>query len=526
MKFELGVSLIWPLVLFLGFWTTWVIWKRNFKLFLFPAVALIVLPFLGIEASISIASLQAVIAGLWAYRTLSKFLTGIILLLSVIEGGALLHWIVFLPLGLVSPFEGVAWVETGLFYLASYLVPLLVLSLFFMWFLKPLTRLGLGLGKGFEDFQVEYNRTISWKVILMLVITTCLGVFVALYPHGAGVNPEGRNVGVDFRAYVKLAEEIEDDLSVAFYTYGGARPFALLVIYGFQHLFGLSASNAIKYVPVLLIPCLGLSTFFLAFEVFDNAEIGSWAAFFAVCGIQVTVGMYSYFLTNWLGLSLTFLSLGFLFRALKIEHRYSLVGASVLGGLVVFTHPWTFDQYVAAILVLVGILFYNIRKEGGDFRKLRIIIVYLISLGVAEFVQVLFFHGIGGASAFSTVTSKIIDISKFWYSSIFNFRLLFGGTLSVTFLLVLAVIGVFLFNQKDVPKIYFTSFLALTSIVFLFGDEMIKGRLMFNVPISVFAAFGFHWLLHKKLRALGKPLLLFTVLSMVTYTFRALANIF
>jgi len=82
-----------------------------------------------------------------------------------------------------------------------------------------------------------------------------------------------------------------------------------------------------------------VAVFFRAFQAFGDWWLSSWAAFFTACGYQITVGVYSYFLTNILGLCLTFLSLGFLFRSLRRGCKISLALASILGVLLVFTHP-------------------------------------------------------------------------------------------------------------------------------------------------------------------------------------------
>ena len=72
-RFELGVGLVLPLVVFLGFWLGWVVWMRRFEALLFPAVAVLVYPFLALEASVSLASLLAVGAGLWLRRDFGRF---------------------------------------------------------------------------------------------------------------------------------------------------------------------------------------------------------------------------------------------------------------------------------------------------------------------------------------------------------------------------------------------------------------------------------------------------------------------
>lgn len=139
-RFELGVSLVAPLLVLLALWLRWAVWERRLRALFLVSLGLLVYPFLGIEGSVSAVSLLAAASGLWFHRRLEEFFTVVFALLGGFEVLALFHWVFLVPLGLSSPLEGVAWVEMGLFYLAAYLAPLLVLPLMFMWILKPLFR--------------------------------------------------------------------------------------------------------------------------------------------------------------------------------------------------------------------------------------------------------------------------------------------------------------------------------------------------------------------------------------------------
>lgn len=57
-------------------------------------------------------------------------------------------------------------------------------------------------------------------------------------------------------------------------------------------------------------------------------------------------------------------------------------------------------------------------------------------------------------------------------------------------LLGLAVVGVYLLRRKAVVEAYLTAFMAATSLLFLVGDEAIKSRLLYNVPVGLFSAIG------------------------------------
>jgi hypothetical protein len=523
--FELGVNLLWPMVALLVVWGYWVVYGRSFVVpLLLPACGLLAYPFMGLEGLMAVASLGAVVAGLWVGRELGRFVSGVLLLLSGIEVLSLVHWLLFVPAGLESPLEGVAWLETGLFSVAGYAAPLLVLPFFFVWVLRPLVIWGWGRDVAAMSLRGErYERKNAGY--LLLIFSVVLGIFAAYYPYCKSVNPEAMGVGVDFSYYVEKAEAVEGDIFEAFNVSGGSRPMIFLFVNGFQRLMNFDASTAVKFSLLALIPLLVVSAYFMAVEMFDDAGVGVWTAFFTVCGVQVTVGVYSYFLTNLLGLSIVFFSLGFLFRALRLGCHRSLAVASLFGGLLVFTHPWTFDQYAAAIVVLTGVTFLVESRSGGDFRDSRILVYYVACLGLAELIKVFFVHGVGGVSASSAAVGGISGLSEFWFISIFSFRRLYGGTLSVVVLLVLSVIGVYLLDLREFPGVFSMVFLALSSSVFVLGDDVIKSRLLYNVPIGLFAAFGFMRVLNRAREYdLEDEVAVYVFSAMVVYLLRSLAN--
>jgi len=208
----------------------------------------------------------------------------------------------------------------------------------------------------------------SSRPMALLLFSILLSIATALYPHSPAVNPEEIIVGVDIPHYVKAAEIVDREVSQAFKVMSGHRPIIFLVIYGFQRILGSDVSTAVNFLPVILNPLMIMTVFFLAYEAFSDRWIASWAAFFTACGYQVTVGIYCYFLTNMLALSLAFLSLGFLFRFLRRFCKIDLVLSSILGILLYFTHPWTFYQYIPAMFLTIGILWYKNRGELPSYK--------------------------------------------------------------------------------------------------------------------------------------------------------------
>ena len=143
-SFSLGFSLapvLFSLMLIiLGYLLT----RKKYKEILVLEYILVVLYFFkGLDVSVAFTSLMLVGVALLDSRMFQDYFTYLLALLCVLEGAALIHW-VLLPLGVTSPFAWFADLDLFLFYVVDRLAPLFVLPLMFMWILKPLLRWGLG----------------------------------------------------------------------------------------------------------------------------------------------------------------------------------------------------------------------------------------------------------------------------------------------------------------------------------------------------------------------------------------------
>jgi len=525
MKFDLGLSLVPLLLFFLLIWLGWVIWKRRLRAFPFLIIAIGFYPFTSLEAVLSIGSLLAVAGGLWTHRRIGRYLSGVLILLGSIEALALLHWAVFLPIGLSSPFRWYADLETGLYYLAAHLAPFLVIPLLYIWVFKLLVNWKWGNKIKQEGLERNDREGASRRAISILLLSMSLGVVAALYPYLPSVNTWNRNVGVDFSYYEEVVEIVESDFSQVFNTSEGSRPLIHIVTYGFRHLLGFNATDAIKYFTVFLNPLLAVSIFFLALEMFNDGWIASWAAFFTVCGIQVSVGMFSYFLTNMLALSIIFLSLGFLFRALRRVCYFSLIFASSIGFFLVFTHPWTFNQYFVVIVLMAFFILYDYSKSKGGYDKFKMVILYLFSLGLSEIVKSKIFLGYSGISASSLAIGNITNLIKFWHNTVFFFRRIYCGLEANIILLGLSIIALIFLKKSRFSQVFLICFLVVSSFPFLFVDARIKSRLIYNIPIGLYTAYSFTWLIRQKNKDIILPSSFFILSSMIVYFFRSMANI-
>lgn len=523
-NFELDQSLVLPLLLLLGISIAYVILKQQRKISLIPLISFLLYPYHGLEAALSIASLLSVITTIYVYREFKKYLFWTLLTISGINILSLLHWMLLTPLNVKTPVESLALLELDLFYVASYLAPLIILPLLFTWLIRYM--IDWAWGRRLEG-NMPHSRNIDNKIVYILLSSAVfLSVISSIYPYLTNINPECLNIGVDTQHYVDWAKIVNHDITQAFNISGGSRPLIHLMIISFKRLSGLSFDSTVRYMPAILNPLLVLSIFVFSYEMTTDLRIAAWSSFFTATGYQITVNMYSYFLANILGLSLIFLSLGLLFRTMRKGDRNSLIAASALGSLLVYTHPWTFIQYYATIFVAIAVSYYHHRKEGKEQEYLKPMVSYLALLAVAELVKSQLFNGVGGVAATSTVVNSLAGLSEFWFSSIFSFRLLFGGFMSNIILLILAIIGAYLMNYEKIQERFLAALLALTTVVFLIGNETIKARLLYNIPIGPFAALGF-LNIHQRLRDpnLQHAFTIFTVSSMIAYLFQSLANL-
>ncbi len=524
-QFELEQSLILPLMILMGIWIILTFAHHRRKYSLMPLVSILLYPFYGIEATLSAASLITLIITVLVFKEYERYLYWTFNTLIGINTLSLLHWMLLVPLNLKTGLEHVARLNLDIYYIALNVAPLVILPLLFSWLIKLILRWGWSPKP--RTINPHHQRLNKKYTTILLTSAIILSTAATFYPYLSSINPKGLDIGVDIRHYVEWAKIVEHDISQAFNVSGGSRPLIHILILSFKRITGLSTQNAVRYLPAILNPMLVLSVYLLTHEIYRNPAKAAWASFFTACGYQITVNMYSYFLANILGLALIFLSLTFLFRTTRKESKNSLVAASITGSLLVFTHPWTFDQYYATIIVTTAVSYIFYRKAGKETISLKPMVTYIAILGLSELIKSQLFRGVGGIAAGSDAINRLASFGEFWFTSIYNFRLLYGGFMSSILLLSLATIGLYIIEgNKNIPERFFTILTVLTSLVFLIGDETIKSRLLFNLPIGLFTAIGFLHL-NQKLqdRKLRNAFTLLTISSMLLYLFQSLANL-
>jgi len=523
-RFKLGFELYGPILVLLLLYIVCIIQERRYSSLIIPLFTL-ALHIKGLKIALPMGSLLMTLNYLLTTRNYYEYVSSLLTILGGYEILTLVHWLFFAPSGMTSPFTMITDVETSINKIIANASVIFVLGLILSWIPRSITFLKENWRRHPAVTLRSTGRKNTWAVMLLSISVT-LGVIAAIYPYNPILNPEGSGVGADVRDYIKGAAIVDADLSQAFVVLGGTRPLIFMLIWAYQRLLGIDVVNAVHFLPVLLNPLMVLGAFFIGREASDDWWIGSWAAFFTACSYQVTVGMWAYFLTNMLALSIVFTSLGLLFRALRLKSRRTLGYACLMGSLLAFTHPWTYTQYLVATVattIAVGCLAY-INKS--DYEETHILSMYSAALGLSNITKELLLGGYGGVAASSGVIRSIHGIGEFFSRYKFGVMLRYGGNLINVVLFFFAIIGILSRKQKQTPDIYFTILLLVTSPLFFIGEFNTLGRLLYNLPIGLFASYGFISILRSQIdEKLKLSLKFFTWLYLTAYLIRSIAFI-
>ena len=136
------------------------------------------------------------------------------------------------------------------------------------------------------------------------------------------------------------------------------------------------------------------------------------------------------------------------------------------GGLLVFTHPGSFDQYFMALVLAAGFVLFDVGWE-RFFSGSWMVIVYLISLGFSEVLKIMIVPEASGVFVVSTAIAGVSGLSDFWVDSIFSFRLLYGGVISCVVLLGLSILGVYRIKGRGFSDRFLLVLPAVSSLLFL-----------------------------------------------------------
>jgi hypothetical protein len=400
--------------------------------------------------------------------------------------------------------------ETRLFYLPAGPVPPVFVVMLFSWLFIPMRRYLLAvrvrvkIGQRIKTFWGRSKLSRKPEIFgprfsaLALACAIGLALFFALYPYFSGLNPDGKHVGIDLPNYERMLLDMEDAagsnaVSYAFFNLTD-RPLGVLFMFGMHKTTGFSSLTVLKFMPLLLGPSLILAMFYFVLEATGDWTVSSLAALLAAFSSPVTVGMLGALFSNWIALVEVYAFSGLIMRSMR---KHSWVFAFLSGATLVsvlFTHAYTW-AILMGVLGVYGLLLLVSGLRGKDTGwKAKAVVAIIVGNLVMDFLKNWLLGSVGVAREVVHVVQSGLALEfleQFWSNLNWTLQKTMGGFYMNPLILFLALFGAFLVCLRDRPvDRYLVSWLVLSSVLFIFGSHNVQWRILYNLPITIFAAFG------------------------------------
>jgi hypothetical protein len=433
-------------------------------------------------------------------------LTGIILGLLALQVLVL----VILAFFLYLPDPGLFNLNTDLYFLVSPLSTIFLLELLYAWILriaaKETTRysstarsIARFLSEPFQKILASVRtRSLSesaatFKILsrprLLLIISLAASILLAFRPYRPDLNPAGTLVGVDSPTYVTwisqmIALPVPQALQYSFVEGpDGSRPLLLIILYMVASL-GVSPTQIIEYLPMILAPLLTLSTY--AFVRFGqgNARFAALTAIFTPFSFYLPVGLWGGYYANMAALVLAYLFLTFLLLFSKSPSPTRYVAMLALSVALFLTHPWTW-----VLIAGTGLVFaLSIWRETHLTIHFKSIAGVLTTGVASEVVKTTIFATRSVAADLATKLPATADASSFWINLVDGLLYTYNGLLANWIILGIGLCACFALRFKDRFERLVLLWVATASIPFLILDSYNQTRIVYDLPIPVLMA--------------------------------------
>ncbi|MGA2308611.1 MAG: hypothetical protein ABSG57_03555 [Candidatus Bathyarchaeia archaeon] len=339
----------------------------------------------------------------------------------------------------------------------------------------------------------------SKHVTLLLLLSLAVAAFIAYYPY---VHlPNSTLVGADSMDYLKwLNNATQKGPLTAFDT---DRPFPILLMYAVQIATGSSPETVVRLMPTILAICLSLAVYWFVKVGTKNELAALMSSLFSSFSFQVTVGLFSYFIANWLAIIESLLLLVFLLKSFEKQSWKYMAVSAVTGMAVLLTHPYTWDVLMA-ILILYS-AWALIGKRSIKKREIILLTLLLTSNFVFYTAYALAPFGKGLSSgeggnlrsvASGISVSNLLNLQNNLAAMV---QLWLGGLFGNPLLILLAVAGVFsMFDfAKRFNRIMLLWVMVPSLALLAVTPDPYYYRFLYLIPIQIQAAAGLVWIISK-----------------------------
>jgi len=454
------------------------------------------------------------------WRLAAHVVLFLFLIIASIEFLSLFYWLLQ-PLGVT--FENLAAVrcmaqlESQIFRAIAPLTPALFTLFIFSWIAKPLLRILKGKIIHFRIWNKKFSLAIpkltsqqchlrQRTVILILAFSMIAATILTLYPYSPALNPDLHHVGVDIHWYAgewlpKMSNQtsIPQTVNYAFSRLSD-RLLGLLIMYAIHKTSGLSTWTVAMFLPAILAPLTVLATYYFSRKAGLNQTVTCLAAVFTTFSYHLTTGIFAGFISNWMALLGVYIFSGLLMHSMKMKSSLHGLLAALTLVLVLFTHAGTWGMLMGVLVAFTFLQLFN------DIRAKRVFALWnmrllTIILAVNVFAVLLrnCLLSLGGKVEVLQVAEagmSIQNIAEYWSTVNYTFNYYMLRTFLNPLAVFLSLIGaIALLTKSGETCEYLTSWLLASTIPFIAGNLVIQARILYNLPISIFASQGLYTIL-------------------------------
>jgi hypothetical protein len=260
---------------------------------------------------------------------------------------------------------------------------------------------------------------------------------------------------------------------------------------------GLSIEAVAMFLPAILAPLTILSAFFFAKEAqFDNT-VTCLITVFAVFSYHIVTGIYAGLLSNWIALILVYVFSALFVKSIRLRSWIYGGGAAMVAALVFFSHSetWGILMGVTAAFTIVQIAKTIKHKEALFSWETKLSATII---GSNLIVNLLRNYALSFGSAFEVVGAAQTGLSaqsilNYWSILYYTYYTHMFHTFLNPLMAFLALAGAFeILSVRNHTNIYLMSWIIAPAVPFTMASYVIQARILYNIPMAVFVAYGLH----------------------------------
>ncbi len=324
---------------------------------------------------------------------------------------------------------------------------------------------------------------------LLLAVSLAASFLLTLVPYRPDLNPTGSLVGIDSPLYVTwinqmLAKPVPQALQYSFVEgLDGSRPLLLVILYALASL-GVSPTQIIEYLPIVLAPFLTLSTYIFVRLGHGSQGLAGLTALLTPFSYYLTVGLWGGYYANMLALVFAYLFLTLLLLFSKSPSIPKYCAMFALSVALFLTHPWTWVLMATAGLVFA----FSLWRETHLTIHLKSIAGIVIAGVALDVLKSTVFATRTVAADLATKLPTSADPSAFWVNLVDGLLYTHSGLLGSWIILGVGLFAVFALRFKDWFERLVLLWVGAASIPFLILDSYNQTRIVYDLPIPVLMA--------------------------------------